>query len=81
MTAAQLGEYLTVLQAANVMSCRLVLHGQLELNATFAPALPSETGAPAPGGWKTQPSDPHDPDPLGLGPLDAPFAFDEDVTP
>jgi hypothetical protein len=78
MTASQLGEYLSVLQAANVMSCRLVLNGELELSATFAPAMPADT-APAPGGWKTQPSDPHDPDPLGLGALDAPFAYDESV--
>ncbi len=78
MSPTELEAYLKVMQAAGVMSCRMVLHADAEVNVTFAPAIPKEsTGAPLPGGWKTAPSDALDPDPLGLGSLDAPLAFDE----
>lgn len=77
MTAAHLKELLDVMQAANVMQGR-IKDGEFELAVVFAPVYTETTGKDAsPGGWKTEPSDPSDPDPLQLGPLDAPIAFDD----
>jgi hypothetical protein len=78
MTAEALKSILDVLRAANVMQAH-VKSGHEEIAVTFGPEpMPADLGVePAPGGWKTQPSDPHDPDPLGLGSLDAPIAYDE----
>lgn len=70
-----LRDALKAMQDANVMSGQIKLEG-LELAVTFG--LPPEPVA-APvvaGGWKTDPQDPDDPDPLGIGSLDAPIAFD-----
>jgi hypothetical protein len=68
---------LAVLRKHNVMTFHIESGGD-----KFAGTLGPEPMAPAtdaaPGGWKTQPSDPQDPDPLGLGPLDAPMALDDD---
>ena len=77
MSPTEFDAYLKVMQDRNVMSCRLILHGDAEVAVTLGPSMPAASGEPAPGAWKAQPSDPHDPDPLGLGPLDAPLAFDE----
>lgn len=81
MTPELLKQYLKVLRAENVMSGRVVFDG-LELAVTFGPEYPSDGAdappAPLPGGWKAEVSDPDDPDPLGLGPLDAPLPLDDD---
>jgi hypothetical protein len=78
MSPEVLKHYLDVLRGANVMSARLVLNGDAELSVTMGPDYPHETAEPAPGGWKIEVSDPEDPDPLQLGILDAPLAFDDD---
>ena len=75
MSPSDFALYLKACVDTNVMSCRLVLHGDAEIQVTFGPSMPAEMLAdPKPGGWKTEVSDPTDPDPLGLGALDAPFA-------
>lgn len=78
MTPIELNEYLCCLRANNVMSCSVKFDG-LELAATFAPEFDKVTADPprAPGGWKSEVSDPEDPDPLQIGNLDAPIAFDD----
>lgn len=78
MTPYELNEYLCCLRANNVMSGH-VKTDEFELNVTLAPEfdkVQSDSPNP-PGGWKTVVSDPSDPDPLGLGALDAPIAFDD----
>jgi hypothetical protein len=52
--------------------------GEFELAVVFGPepfAAPAQMSDP--GAWKTEPSDPQDPDPLNLGALDAEPAFDD----
>lgn len=86
MTPAELKDYLSAMREAHVMSARLVLGGGVELAVTFGLDMPTIPGDAVPGGWKTGGptgpeqdgvSDPDDPDPLGLGPLDAPQGFDD----
>ena len=77
MKPSELAEYLAAFRAADVMSAHLVLPTGASLSITLGPAMPVETAAPLPGRWKTEASDPHDPDPLQLGSLDAPMTFDE----
>ena len=50
----------------------------VKLSGVFIPDMPTldSAGDPEPGGWKRDPQDEQDPDPLGLGALDAPFAAD-----
>lgn len=87
MTPLELNEYLCCLRANHVMQASLKL-GDDTLSVTFAPEFEQPkwmaneapaTQDPAPGAWKQEPSDPDDPDPLGLGPLDAPLAYDAEV--
>jgi hypothetical protein len=80
----ELKQYLAAMNEAHVMSAKLVLPGGVELAVTFGLSFePTQPNVPvAPGGWKGGPdqggvSDPLDPDPLGLGPLDAEMAFDD----
>lgn len=80
MSPAELNEYLCCLRANNVMSAHLKFDGT-ELAVTIGPDAPlwgGEQTSAEPGGWKSTPSDPQDPDPLGLGTLDAPMAMDDD---
>jgi hypothetical protein len=78
MTAETLDSILAVLRKHNVMSANLEV-GSQRIAVTMGPELPAGgTADPEPGAWKTQVSDPTDPDPLGLGTLDAPMAFDDD---
>jgi hypothetical protein len=67
------------------MIAHLKLNGT-ELAVTFGPEMPVESVGEGPGGWKAikaqpaamteQLSDPQDPDPMGLGPLDV---FEDDA--
>lgn len=78
-----LDQFLTVMRKHNVMSANLESGGE-RIAVTMGPDFPvAPVGVdPAPGGWKVEVSDSQDPDPLGLGPLDAPMAFDDaEVTP
>jgi hypothetical protein len=78
MSPDVLAQYLKVMRDAGLMSFRLNVEG-LDMTAAFGPDMPAQDMEPerAPGGWKTEPSDPTDPDPLQLGPLDAPIAFED----
>ena len=72
-----LDSMLSVMRKHNVMSANIESNGE-KIAVTLGPEMPASapSAAPVPGGWKTEPSDPHDPDPLGLGALDAPMQFD-----
>jgi hypothetical protein len=96
ITPQVLDEMLTVLRKHNVMSANLECGGD-RIAVTLGPDFPemadtqignsdTQNGsvvASGPGGWKAEPSDPQDPDPLGLGTLDmapADEAFDVQET-
>jgi hypothetical protein len=85
MSPEQLKQYIDVLRAGNVMQASLKFSLQtdnlvapVELSLVLGPdPIPVDVlGDPQPGGWKRDPNDPEDPDPLGLGDLDAPFPAD-----
>lgn len=85
MTVETFKDFLAAMRAANVMQAHIKC-GDEAISIVFGPEpMGVDSGDPVPGGWKTepsasmvpQPSDPHDPDPLQLGPLDAPIAFDD----
>lgn len=78
ITPAILDEMLAVLRKHNAMSAHIESNGD-KIAVTLGPELPvGPSEDPVPGGWKTQVSDPQDPDPLKLGTLDAPMAFDDE---
>jgi hypothetical protein len=77
MTADTLDQLLAVLRKHNVMTAHI--DGD-KLTVTMGPDAPPAFTNPEPGGWKTEPSDPLDPDPLGLGTLDAGMSFDDEPT-
>lgn len=76
MTAQELKDFLDVMRGAGLMQGFLETK-DLKLSVTFAPTdlVPPEA-ASGPGGWKMDPRDEQDPDPLGLGNLDAPIPVD-----
>jgi hypothetical protein len=75
MSPDDLKQYLKVLREGNVMSANLKFPDGFALAVVMGPdPMPeAQSENPAPGGWKT---DVQDPDPLGLGALDAEFAMD-----
>lgn len=86
MTVETFKDFLAAMRAANVMQANIKC-GDESMSIVFGPEpMPGlDSADPIPGGWKTdpaaqvvpQPSDPMDPDPLGLGSLDAPIAYDD----
>lgn len=82
ITPELLDQFLGVMRRHNVMSAHLE-SGCDKLAVTLGPEMPTvhdlvPDRAPVPGGWKSAVSDPSDPDPLGLGPLDAPLALEDE---
>jgi hypothetical protein len=80
ITPPELDTFLAVLRKHNVMSAHLE-SGPDKIAVTLGPEFPAmDTDVPAelvPGGWKTQAPDSYDPDPLGLGNLDAAPAIED----
>ncbi len=78
LTPQLLAEYLKVMRQADVMSARIDTES-FDIQVTMGPGRSSAEYVPLPEGWKEDASDPLDPDPLGLGSLDAPFAHDGEI--